>query len=86
MLSALRDELIVPHRAKLVPGFASAQVAAMNAGAKGFGLSGSGPTVLAIVEEASAAAVAHAIEQAFPANPRRFTRVCRLDTVGARLL
>ena len=56
MLSALRDELIVPHRAKLVPGFASAQVAAMNAGAKGFGLSGYRLTVLAICDVGSGAA------------------------------
>lgn len=86
MLTSLQDELIAPHRASLVPGFKLAEDAARKAGALAFGLSGSGPTVIAVVREADALPVARAIEQAFPASSRSFTRLCALDTLGARCL
>ncbi len=75
----LRDELVEPHRAQLVPGLAEARTAALAAGALAFGLSGSGPTCVALVDSAEAAtAVAAAIEAAMPVNAARFTRVCRI--------
>ncbi|MBI2382064.1 MAG: homoserine kinase [Gammaproteobacteria bacterium] len=86
MLAALRDELILPHRAPLVPGYFAAEQAARDAGALAFGLSGSGPTVFALCREAAMADIAGAIESAFPENPLAFTRHCRVDTRGARLL
>lgn len=44
---ALRDLIVEPHRAALVPGFADVQAAAMAAGALGCSLSGAGPTLFA---------------------------------------
>ena len=44
---ALRDLIVEPHRASLVPGFADVQSAAMEHGALGCSLSGAGPTVFA---------------------------------------
>lgn len=44
---SLRDLIIEPHRASLVPGFAEVQAAAMEAGALGCSLSGAGPTIFA---------------------------------------
>lgn len=44
---ALRDLIVEPHRAALVPGFRDVQDAAMEAGALGCSLSGAGPTVFA---------------------------------------
>jgi homoserine kinase len=44
---ALRDFIVEPHRADLVPGFADVQAAAMTAGALGCSLSGAGPTLFA---------------------------------------
>ncbi len=44
---ALRDLIVEPHRATLVPGFADVQDAAMAAGALGCSLSGAGPTLFA---------------------------------------
>jgi homoserine kinase len=44
---ALRDLIVEPHRAALVPGFADVQEAAMDAGALGCSLSGAGPTLFA---------------------------------------
>lgn len=47
---ALRDLIVEPHRAKLVPGFADVQAAALEAGALGCSLSGAGPTLFAWCE------------------------------------
>jgi homoserine kinase len=44
---SLRDLIVEPHRAALVPGFADVQEAAMENGALGCSLSGAGPTLFA---------------------------------------
>jgi homoserine kinase len=44
---SLRDVLIEPHRAALVPGFHEVQEAAMRAGALGCSISGAGPSLFA---------------------------------------
>ncbi len=75
----LSDELVEPYRAALVPGFAAGRTAALGAGALAFGLSGSGPTCVALVTSSeTAGAVAAAIEAAMPPNAARFTRICRI--------
>jgi homoserine kinase len=43
----LRDDLVEPHRAALVPGFRDVQAAAQEAGALGCSFSGAGPTMFA---------------------------------------
>jgi homoserine kinase len=48
---AMRDRLHQPYRAHLVPGMDNAIAAALDAGAHGAALSGSGPTVAAFVSE-----------------------------------
>lgn len=48
---AMRDRLHQPYRAHLVPGMDEAIAAALEAGAHGAALSGSGPTVAAFVSE-----------------------------------
>ncbi len=63
---ALRDLIVEPHRADLVPGFADVQAAAFEAGALGCSLSGAGPTLFAWTEgKASAQAVQDAMIAAF---------------------
>ena len=42
------DKIIAPVRAKLIPGYTDVQEAAYVAGAEGFSISGSGPTVFAV--------------------------------------
>lgn len=83
----LRDPLAEPHRAPLVPGFQVAKAAALAAGALGFSLSGSGPSVFAVVEEDRAEAVAEAVSSAFLAEglPCR-SWACGLDARGARVM
>lgn len=44
----LRDVVVEPQRAHLIPGFYEAQAAAMNAGALGCSISGAGPSVFAL--------------------------------------
>ncbi|HSU15844.1 homoserine kinase [Longimicrobium sp.] len=48
---SLRDEVIEPHRAALIPGFAAVQAAAMDAGALGCSISGAGPSLFAWCDE-----------------------------------
>jgi homoserine kinase len=62
----LRDLLVEPRRAPLVPGFATVQSAAMGNGALGASLSGAGPSVFAwFASKASAEAAAPAMRAAF---------------------
>ncbi len=62
--SALRDTLIEPRRAPLVPGFAAVKTAALESGALGASLSGAGPGVFAWYESAAEAARGAAAMQA----------------------
>ncbi len=62
----LRDLLVEPRRAPLVPGFTAVQAAAMAAGALGASLSGAGPSVFAwCASKAGAEAAAAAMQAAF---------------------
>jgi homoserine kinase len=84
----LRDVLAEPYRAPLVPGFRSAQAAALAAGALGCTLSGSGPAVFAVAEGVEqATTVATALREAFAgAGLASEVRLCGIDTRGARVL
>ena len=65
----LRDVVVEPQRAALVPGFPETRDAALAAGALGCSLSGSGPSVFAWVASAAAAeAVKSAVRSAFAAR------------------
>jgi len=84
---SLRDPLAEPFRAPLVPGFRRAQARALEAGALGFSLSGSGPSVFAVALEDRAASVAAAVAEAFTMEGLGSRSwLCGLDTQGARLL
>lgn len=54
----LRDVLVEPRRAALIPGFAAVKQAALDAGALGASISGAGPSVFAWFEDRAAAAAA----------------------------
>lgn len=63
---SLVDNIFEPDRAQLIPGFAATKKAAMDAGALGCSISGSGPSVFALCDSASKASqVAQAMRQAF---------------------
>lgn len=64
--AGLRDVLVEPRRAPLVPGFAAVKQAALDAGAMGASLSGAGPSVFAwCTDAATARRAAEAMRQAF---------------------
>jgi homoserine kinase len=64
--AGLRDVLVEPRRAPLVPGFAAVKQAALDAGAMGASLSGAGPSVFAWCTDAAAARrAAEAMRRAF---------------------
>lgn len=66
--AGLRDHLVEPRRAPLVPGFAQAKAAALAAGALGASLSGAGPSLFAWCADAPAAQhVSEAMTAAFAA-------------------
>ena len=56
--AGLRDVLIEPRRAALIPGFARVKQAALDHGALGASISGAGPSVFAWFEDIAAAAAA----------------------------
>jgi len=65
LASCLKDLIIEPQRASAVTSFAEVKAAAIDAGALGCSLSGSGPSVFALCPDYNAAAVATAMQSVF---------------------
>ena len=83
------DAVAEPKRAQLVPGFAEVKTHALQSGAVAAGLSGSGPSVLALCRGRCAAdQVAQAMAKAFrnAAGVEADTVVSSATTTGARIL
>lgn len=69
MKTCLEDVLIEPQRAALIPGFARVKAGALEAGALGASISGSGPSVFALVDsEETAARVREVMVSAFKSS------------------
>jgi homoserine kinase len=81
---ALDDRLAEPARATLLPGFADAKRAALDAGALGASISGAGPTAFAVVgDERAAERVAAAMHAAYARHGVACTtRVTEVDSQG----
>ena len=85
--SCLVDLIAEPWRKDLIPGFDTAREALLDMGALAFGISGSGPTVFAVVDDSRVARQGLAWLQAnFLQNERAFAHICRADLAGARIL
>ena len=81
----LADRLAEPHRARLVPGFSAARLAALEAGAYGATFAGAGPSVVAVTRVGAEKRVGRAIARAFAGQGLRSDVViCRIDAKGAR--
>jgi len=65
--NAMSDSIVEPVRSRTIPSFDEARVAALNAGAYGFTISGAGPAVIAVCSrtEANTKDVARAMKEAF---------------------
>lgn len=85
---ALDDRYAEAARAPLLPGFADARRAALEAGALGAGLSGSGPTAFALLRDRdSAEQVGKAMQDAYAkAGLGSAIRVAGVDRHGARVV
>jgi homoserine kinase len=84
---ALDDRIAEPARAPLLPGFSAAKAAALDAGALGCSISGSGPTAFAFAsDDAAGQAIGAAMQAAYEAAgvPSTF-RVTGVDPAGAHV-
>lgn len=84
---SLHDVIAEPVRGPMIPGFAAMKQAAMDAGALGCSISGSGPSVFALCRSArTAAAVSDAMGGALEAIACPHSRfISRISPEGARL-
>jgi homoserine kinase len=85
---AIDDRIAEPVRMVLLPGFRAVKTAALEAGALGSSISGSGPTAFALVQgEQTGKKVASAMKAAYAAcGLTSDVRVARIDRDGARVL
>jgi homoserine kinase len=85
---AVEDRIAEPARAPLLPGFAEAKAAALEAGALGCSISGSGPSAFAFaVGSESALRIGEAMVRGYRSrNVEARSRVCSIDTRGARVV
>lgn len=79
------DHIAEPYRRRLLPGFDQARVELRELGALAVGISGSGPTVFALVNDSDVARhVAAWLREHYQKNERGFVHICRADLGGAR--
>jgi homoserine kinase len=85
---AIDDRIAEPVRVALLPGFRAVKTAALEAGALGSSISGSGPTAFALVQgQHTGNKVATAMKAAYAASGQTsHVRVARIDREGARML
>ncbi len=85
---SMKDVLIEPTRAILIPGFETLRTLAMQQGALGFGISGSGPSVFALTTDQTIARQITDAQQKYLAqlNIRSNAYVSAVNTEGPRML
>lgn len=85
---SLKDDLIEPERAVLIPGFYKVKQAALDSGALGCSISGSGPSIFALVsDQKEGAAVGKAMQEAFSSIGLESTlNISKINPEGARIL
>ena len=81
------DHIAEPYRASLLPGFDEARVELKEMGALAVGISGSGPTIFALVNDFDVAnRAAYWMDQNYRKNETGFVHICRADLGGARCI
>jgi len=79
------DHIAESYRRRLLPGFDEAKTALRELGALAVGISGSGPTIFALVDDFDVARETSAwMADHYQKNEQGFVRVCRADLGGAR--
>ncbi|HLF30757.1 MAG TPA: homoserine kinase [Xanthomonadales bacterium] len=83
--ASLVDLIAEPYRRHLLPGFDRAREELTEAGVLAIGISGSGPTVFAVVDEPQLAeTAADWLAAHYQKNASGFVHICRADLGGAR--
>jgi len=83
--SRIIDHIAEPYRRRLLPGFDEAKAALGEMGALAVGISGSGPTIFALVDDSGIAdRAARWMSDNYQKNDQGFVHVCRADLGGAR--
>ena len=81
----LVDHIAEPYRRKLLPGFDEAKIALHEIGALAVGISGSGPTIFALVDDFDVARKTRDwMAGNYQQNEQGFVHICRADLGGAR--
>ena len=79
------DHIAEPYRRELLPGFDEARAALQELGALAVGISGSGPTIFALVDDFDIARRTREwLAANYQQNERGFAHICRADLGGAR--
>jgi homoserine kinase len=88
MRRSVQDRIAEPARSKLLPGFPEAKSAALEAGALGCSISGSGPAAFAFARgKDSASRIGEAMINSYERRGvAARARTCRIDARGARVL
>jgi len=82
--SVMQDVIAEPYRKSLLPGFDEARAFSMENGGLAFGISGSGPTVFAVCDDAEKAeAIREWLQANYVQNEDGFSHVCRIPDKGA---
>jgi homoserine kinase len=85
--AVFHDVIAEPYRKVLLPHFAETKAFALEQGALGFGISGSGPTVFAACADlATAQKIAEYCQTHYIQNNDGFCHICRIDDAGTRTI
>ena len=85
--SMMKDVIAEPYRSQLIPGFDEARIFAEQSGSLAMGISGSGPTIFAVMSDLSQAELLkNWLTENFLQNEEGFCHICHLDEQGARVL
>ncbi|QSX41626.1 homoserine kinase [Shewanella cyperi] len=86
-LAVLKDVLAEPYRASAIPGYLKARDGLATLGMLTTGISGSGPTLFSVAADLETAERAKTwLEQHYLLEPGGFVHVCRLDSLGTRVV
>ena len=88
MGEGMKDRIIEPARARLIPGLKHVKEAALNAGAAGVTISGAGPSIIALVntDRADMKEVAKAMREAFREKGIKSDVICSRTGPGAQIV
>jgi len=88
MKRSLHDAIIEPHRSKLIPFYKEVKQAALNAGALGANISGSGPSIFSLCKGIETATlVSEAIKKVYLSTGIKFDiYISKINIEGIKVL